>query len=172
MKNKLIFFNLYYLIKFGAYFAASISVCYMIFEHLKDNAILTFKYDILLLSIISSFILGLLLATIHNIYNYVNKVKKFIVDYEHLKFEINEIKKNNDALSKQFLEKQHEIKNLKIILNESNRVIETIENMIKQGLTDITFNEKEYLRNIYEIFRTDTKYLENTKGGYQNEKWF
>ena len=94
------------------------------------------------------------------IFLYYLDIKRFKNLYDQQYRNIQSIITNNKALNQQFKDKQSEIENLEKKLYEYDRALQSIENSIVQGLTDITFNEKEYLKNIYEIHKINKKYLQ------------
>lgn len=102
--------------------------------------------------------------------NYICDVKNFYNEYENQFREINTLKTNNDALTKNLEKRKNEIENLNRKILEYDFIINNIISRVQQGACNITSEEHKYLLNLYNILLNDrNKLLQNILKGDYNE---
>lgn len=100
---------------------------------------------------------------------YLLNIKKFYSEYENQFKEYEKIKNNNDALIKQFKDKQNEVLFLNNKLEQYDFVLNNIIYNISNGICDISIKENDFLKRLYSTVLYNKSYLLNKKGEDNDE---
>ncbi len=93
------------------------------------------------------------------IIRYTWEINNFYKAYESQFKEIESLQNNNNGLQANLERKQEEIDTLKHKYIEYEFAINNIISRIQQGVCDISFEEKKYLKNLYSMLISDKKDL-------------
>lgn len=90
---------------------------------------------------------------------YVYKICIFYNNYKVQFKQFEQLKINNDALQKNLEKRRKELDNMKLKYLEYEFTINNIISRVQQGICDISFAEKKYLRNLYNILISEKRNL-------------